>query len=164
MTNPRNIQALAYRDEDGWWTIKIPELNSPGPNGRTIEATGAATTYRAIEKAAHELASAWLDDDDVTVNVKVVIPDDIQQIWKEGTAAEEAARDQQTRAALLRRRAVRELRGQGYPAEAAAAALGISRARIGQLEKPPTVEDEWHMARTPEGEKAVRQLLKQSRQ
>lgn len=140
MTKPRNIQALAYRDEDGWWTIKIPELTSPGPNGRTIEATGAATTYRSIEKAAHELASAWLDDDAVTVDVQVVIPDDIQQIWKEGTAAEEASREQQSRAGSLRRRAVRELRAQGYPAEAAAAALGISRARIGQLAKDTTSE------------------------
>lgn len=140
MSKPRNVQALAYRDEDGWWTIKIPELTSPGPNGRTIEATGAATTYRSIEKAAHELASAWLDDDAVTVDVQVVIPDDIQQIWKEGTAAEEAAREQQSRAGSLRRRAVRELRAQGYPAEAAAAALGISRARIGQLEKATTSE------------------------
>jgi DNA-binding XRE family transcriptional regulator len=131
----RQLAARAYRDEDGWWTIEIPELTSPAPAGGTIIATGAATTFRGIEKAAHELAAAWLDDDAVTVSVDVVIPEDVAQLWKDGTAAEEAAREQQARAATLRRDVVRALRAQGYPAEAVAAALGVSRQRIGQLEK-----------------------------
>lgn len=131
----RQLAARAYRDEDGWWTIEIPELTSPSPAGGTIIATGAATTFRGIEKAAHELAAAWLDDDSVTVDVDVVIPEDVAQLWKDSTAAEEAAREQQARAATLRRDAVRALRAQGYPAEAAAAALGISRQRIDQLGK-----------------------------
>jgi hypothetical protein len=135
----RQLSARAYRDEDGWWTIEIPELTSPSPAGGKIIATGAATTFRGIEKAAHELAAAWLDDDSVTVDVDVVIPEDVAQLWKDSTAAEEAAREQQARAATLRRDAVRALRAQGYPAEAAAAALGISRQRIDQLGKAAPV-------------------------
>lgn len=140
MSTPDTIRARAFRDTDGWWTITIPALTSPGPNGNTITATGTATTYRGIDKAAHELASAWLDNDAVTVDVEVVIPDDVAQLWKDGSAAEESAREQQTRAAILRRDAVRTLRAQGYPAEAAAAALGVSRQRIGQLEKSEASE------------------------
>lgn len=136
MTESRSIRAHAYRDDDGWWTIKIPDLTSPGPNGRTIVATGAATTYRGIEKAAHDLATAWLDDDSVvTVDVEIDVPDEIAKLWKDGTEAEEASRAAQARAVILRRNAVRALRARGYPAEAAAAAFGISRQRIGQLEK-----------------------------
>lgn len=143
MSTPRPISALAYLDDDGWWTIKIPSLTSPGPNGRTITATGAATTFRAIDKAARELATAWLDldDDDVSVTVEVVIPDNIAELWKEGTHAEESARAEQARAVGLRRQAVRALRDKGYPAEAAAAALGVSRQRIDQLQKAVTVSE-----------------------
>lgn len=140
MSTPRSLHAAAFLDTDGWWTIRIPELHSLGPNGNTIVATGAATTYRGISKAATELATAWLDvnENAVSVDVEVVIPDDIAQMWKAGTNAEASAREQQARAVLLRRNAVRALRSQGYPAEAAAAALGISRQRIGQLEKEST--------------------------
>lgn len=137
MTEPRSIQAHAYRDEDGWWTIKVPELTSPGPDGTTIIATGSATNWRKVQRAAEELAAAWLDVEDsaISVSVDVVIPEDVAQLWKDGTEAEEAARKQQDRAATLRRGAVRALRGAGYPAEAAAVALGISRQRVDQLDK-----------------------------
>lgn len=140
MVEPRSIRALAYRDEDGWWTIRIPELTSPGPNGNTITATGSATAWRKVQRAAEELAAAWLDvdDDAVSVAVDVVIPEDVAQLWKDGTVAEEAARDQQERATTLRRGAVRALRAAGYPAEAAAVALGVSRQRVDQLDKAAT--------------------------
>lgn len=142
MSTPHLLAADAYRDDDGWWTIKIPTLTSPGPNGSTIVATGAATTYRGIEKAAHELAAAWLDVDDVavTVVVHVVIPDDVAQLWSDSSAAEETARTEQARAAQLRREAVRALRAKGYPLEAAASALGVSRQRVAQLETPAKVD------------------------
>jgi hypothetical protein len=137
MSTPRILPAVAFRDDDGWWTIQIPELTSPGPNGRAIIATGAATTFRAIDKAARDLAAVWLDieDEAVIVDVEILIPDDIAKLWKDGTAAEEAARAEQARAVVLRRDAVRALRAQGYPAEAAAAAFRVSRQRIGQLDK-----------------------------
>ena len=133
----RTLRALAFRDDDGWWTIQIPELTSPGPNGTTIVATGAATTFRAIDRAARELATAWLDmdDDAVMVDVNVIIPEDIARLWRDGSAAEETGRAEQTRGAALKRDAVRALRAEGYPLEAAAAALGVSRQRIGQLER-----------------------------
>ncbi|MFV0319406.1 MAG: hypothetical protein ACK5IN_03370 [Microbacterium sp.] len=134
-----DVRALAYLDEDGWWTIKLPDLTSPGPNGKTITATGSATTWSKVQRSAEQLAAAWLDVDDnaVSVTVDVVIPEDVAQLWKDSSAAEEAAREQQARAAVLRRDAVRTLRDQGYPADAVAAALGVSRQRIGQLEKAP---------------------------
>ena len=44
----QKLSARAYRDEDGSWTIEIPELTSTSPSGATIVATGSATTFRGV--------------------------------------------------------------------------------------------------------------------
>lgn len=36
----RVLHARAYRDAGKWWTIEIPELTQPGPNGTTTTAVG----------------------------------------------------------------------------------------------------------------------------
>lgn len=129
------LRARAYREAGGWWTVEIPELTSPGPNGSTITATGGAITARGIEKAARELAAAWLDvaEDEVNVSVEVQAPEEVAQLWRAGVAAEDEGRAAVERGAALRREAVRTLRAEGYTVEAAAAALGVSRQRIQQL-------------------------------
>lgn len=136
------LAARAFREEGGWWTIEIPELTSPGPNGTTITATGGAVTPRGIEKAARELAAVWLDVDerDVDVDVTISIPEAITHLWAEGARAEADGRASIDRGAALRREAVRALRAQGYTVEAAASALGISRQRVQQLAKEPGPE------------------------
>lgn len=71
----RTLSAFTSIDTDGWWTIRIPQLTSPGPAGRAIVATGSATTWRGVAKSARELAAAWLDVElaEVDVNVRIVV-------------------------------------------------------------------------------------------
>lgn len=134
MMTKRTLTARAYRDTDKWWTVEIPELTSPGPTG-TIIATGAAPTWRGVQKAATELAAAWIDMDeaDVQVAVEVHAPEAVTDLWQRGAAAEATARAAVEDAAAMRRQAVRALRADGYTVEAAAAALGISHQRVKQL-------------------------------
>jgi len=134
---PRVLRARAYRDAGKWWTIEIPELTQPGPNGTTTTAVGGAVTVKSIPAAAHELAATWLDVDarDIEVELTVEIPDKIRQMWEDGAAAEAEARAAVQRAAALRRRAIHELRDQGYTLDAVAAAFGISQQRAQQLSK-----------------------------
>ncbi|PPG28649.1 hypothetical protein C5E10_13790 [Pseudoclavibacter sp. RFBG4] len=132
----RTLEALVSRDTDGWWTIRIPELTSAGPGGRTITATGSATTWRGVAKAAHELASVWLDVEpsEVDVTVRIDAAESVTKLWAEGIAAEAEGRQVLERAALLRRGAVHKLRDEGYPVEAVAQALGVTRQRVQQLD------------------------------
>lgn len=134
---PRVIHARAYRDVGKWWTIEIPELTQPGPNGTTIVAVGGAVTVKSIPGEARDLAASWLDIEpgDIDVQVTVEVPDEVRQMWEAGTAAEAEARAAVQRAAALRRQAVHDLRNQGYTLEAIAAAFEISHQRAQQLAK-----------------------------
>ena len=143
-TTPRVLTARAYRDKGRWWTFEIPELTQPGPDGSTIVAVGGAVTVKRIPAEARDLAAAWLDIDpnEIDVQVTVEVPNDVRQMWDDGAAAEAEARAAVHRAAALRRRAVRELREQGYTLDAAAAAFGISHQRAQQLAIAAAVETE----------------------
>lgn len=131
------LSARAHRDNDGTWTIEIPELTSIAPSGVTIVATGSALNYRGISKAASNLAAVWLDvaPHDIDVDITVEAPDNIAELIEQSkTAAAEA----EAAAALterLRRTVVRELRGKGYSLEAAGAILGVTYQRVQQLAK-----------------------------
>lgn len=131
----RKLSARAYRDDDGTWTIEIPELTSATPSGATIVATGSALNYRGISKAAYDLASIWLKvaPHDVDVDVTIEAPDNILELI---TQSKNAAAEAEAAAALtdqLRREAVRELRAKGYSLEAAGAILGVTYQRVQQL-------------------------------
>lgn len=142
MTNtPRTLTARAYRDAGKWWTIEIPELTSPGPDGSTITAIGGAVSTRGIHAAARDLAAVWLDVDPGTIEVAVTVevPENVRQVWIEGAHVEEEARAALQRAGALRREAVRALRSEGYTLEATASALGISAARVSQLATPDKI-------------------------
>jgi hypothetical protein len=143
-TTPRILHARAYRETGRWWTIEIPELTQPGPSGSTIVAVGGAVTVKSIPSEARDLAASWLevDPDEVDVQVTVEVPDPVRQMWDDGVAAEAEARAAVQRAAALRRRAVHELRQQGYTLDAAAAAFGISYQRAQQLAMAAPVEAE----------------------
>lgn len=129
------LNARASRDDDGSWTIEIPELTSETPSGATIVATGSALTFRGIRKAASDLASAWLDADpsDVEVDVAVDAPSNVVQLLAESSEATAAGEAAIERADKLRREAVRALRADGYPLEAAGAILGVTYQRVQQL-------------------------------
>jgi len=133
----KTYKARAFLDDDGWWTVEVPELTSPGPDGTTITATGSSTTARGIDQAARELVAVWLGTaiDDVDVETTVEAPADVLRLWEQSQHAEAEGRAAVEHAAALRRQAVRTLRTRGFTHEAAAAALGISRQRVQQLSK-----------------------------
>lgn len=129
------FEARAYRDVGKWWTIEIPALTQPGPNGKTITAIGGAVTVKDLDQAARDLVAGWLDvePDTVKVHVTVEVPAAIRELWDDGVKAEEEARAAVQRAAALRREAVHSLRAQGYTLDAAAAAFSITKQRAQQL-------------------------------
>ena len=129
------LNARAYRDDDGTWTIEIPELTSTTPSGATIVATGSALNYRGISKAASDLASVWLDVEPVDVHVDIAIeaPDNVVELLMQSRTAAAEAEAAEAVADRLRRQAVRELRAKGYSLEAAGAILGVTYQRVQQL-------------------------------
>lgn len=83
------LHARAYRDTGKWWTIEIPELTQPGPNGSTIVAVGGAVTVKNTTSEARALAAVWLDvaQSEIDVQVTVYVPDEVRQMWDDGVAA-----------------------------------------------------------------------------
>lgn len=134
----RQLTAHATRDDDGTWTITIPELTSAAPSGATIVATGSALTFRGVKKAASDLAAVWLDVEpsELEVTVTVEAPSAIVQLVTESNDANAAGKAAIERADTLRREAARKLREEGYPMEAAGAILGVSYQRVQQLAGP----------------------------
>lgn len=131
----RTLSARAFMDPDGTWTVEIPELTSSTPSGAEIVATGSATTFRGIRRAASDLASAWLDVDpaEISLEISVDAPDEIVQLVRASDQAEEEGNAARARGAALRREAAHALREKGYPLEAAAAVIGVSYQRVQQL-------------------------------
>jgi DNA-directed RNA polymerase sigma subunit (sigma70/sigma32) len=125
-TTPRQLTATAERDGK-WWLVRIPELDT----------VGQARTVREIQSVATEVAALWLDvpEEAVEVTVSVKILPDALALWLDAEKAEAEARTAQQRSAALRRQAVHMARESNYTLEATAAAFGISRARVQQLEK-----------------------------
>lgn len=123
---PRHVEATAERDGK-WWLVRIPELDT----------AGQARSVREIHAVATEVAALWLDlpEDAVDVSVTVKILPDALALWMKAEQAEEEARAAQQRSATLRRQAVHLAREANYTLDATAAAFGISRARVQQLEK-----------------------------
>ncbi|AXE39850.1 hypothetical protein JS278_02715 [Acidipropionibacterium virtanenii] len=128
-------QARTWVDTDGVWTIEVPSLTSPAPDGTSVPATGAATSWSGVESSARDLIAAWIDAEpgDVQVEVHVVVPDIVIELWHEGHDLEEQARRDLDRAARIRRHAASLARDAGYPSGATALALGISQQRVAQL-------------------------------
>ena len=117
--------AATARKEGRWWFVDVPELDTAGQARSACEA----------EAVAREVIGLVLDVDPATVNVTVTIevPETVKATWQEARARETVAREQETIAASLARKAVRELRTQGFTLKDAGAALGLSPQRIHQL-------------------------------
>lgn len=121
---PRSLEATATRD-GGWWLVRIPEL----------DAIGQARTVRDIQSVATEVAALHLKvpGGAVDVRVHVHVSEEAEQLWQQALQLEHEARALQQRAAELRRDAVRRARADGYKLDAAAAAFGVTAARVQQL-------------------------------
>jgi hypothetical protein len=126
MSTPHTLEATARRDGK-WWFIEIPELDT----------VGQARRFGEVHDVAVEVAALYLNvpEDDVHVTVRVHASDEAARLWEDAERIEAESRAAQERAAQLRREAVRRARNDEYTYEATAAAFGISRARVQQLEK-----------------------------
>ncbi|NQX11791.1 antitoxin HicB [Microbacteriaceae bacterium VKM Ac-2855] len=124
--NTRKLAATAERD-GRWWLVRIPELDTVG-QARTVAETQAV---------AAEIAALYLNvpEESLEVTVAVHVSAEAERAWAEAEEAEAEARRAQERSATLRRAAVRIARGDRYTLDAAAAAFGVSRSRIQQLEE-----------------------------
>ena len=122
--SPHPLEAIATRD-GRWWLVRIPEL----------DATGQARTVRDIQPVATEIAALHLEvpGEAVDVCVRVHVSEEAEQHWEQALQLEHEARALQQRAAELRRDAVRRARADGYKLDAAAAAFGVTPARVQQL-------------------------------
>ena len=136
VTTPRILTARAYRDGK-WWTIEIPELTSPSPQGddSRIMAVGQAPNVKEIQSAAVDLAAVWLDVDEsaVDVQVSIEIPEPAAELFAQAKKNEEAAREAVSEAARQWREAVRALTADGLSQADAARILELSPQRISQL-------------------------------
>jgi len=126
-TKPRVFEATAVR-EGKWWIITVPEL----------DAVTQARNVREIDEMATGLVVALLDleEDDVTVNVTIEVPEAVADQWNTAAALISQAEVDEKRAAALRRSAIRELLSMDNMSQTdAAAILGLSYQRVQQLAK-----------------------------
>jgi len=135
-SNTRTLEARAYRDGK-WWTIEIPELSSPSPRGgdTRIIAMGQARTVKDIQPAAVDLAAAWLDvpENSIDVNVTIELPEPAAELLIEAKKNEETARAAVSEAARQWREVVHALTADGLSQADAARVLNVSPQRISQL-------------------------------
>lgn len=131
MTTRRQLTATARRD-GRWWLIEIPELDT----------AGQARRYSEIPDVATEVAALYLNvpETDVDVHVTVKASKQARTLWEESERLEAESRAAQQRAAQLRREAVRQALDDDYTYAGTAAAFGISRSRVQQLEKSITAQ------------------------
>lgn len=121
--------ATASRDGRGW-LVTILELDT----------VGFARKLSEIQEVAVEVAALYLNvsEEDVSVRVTVHVSAEAEAAWQEAEAAERDSRAAQERSAAARRRAVALARADKYSLDATAAAFGVSRTRVQQLEKIPS--------------------------
>lgn len=115
-------------ERDGrWWLLTIREL----------DVVGQARGLSEADAVAHEIAALALGvaADEVTVEVTVRVTPEAEELWREAEEAERESRAAQERSAVARRRAVALARADRYSLEATAAAFGVSRTRVQQLER-----------------------------
>lgn len=113
--------------EGRWWVFEIPELGTGGQAHNLAE----------VDYEAQGVAAMWLDvsPETIAVDVTVTAPADALAEWEAAERDEQEARDAAVRAAERRRAVVRELRAQKISAPDVGRVLGISKARVYQLEK-----------------------------
>ena len=132
-----SFDVAAYRDGK-WWTFEIPALSSISPRGadHRIVAMGQASKASKIERAAKEVASLWTGEDTshIAVNITYRMPREVQSAMEKAHSLDAQGREALEQAARLRRQAVQDLRTLGFTQADAAAALGLSRQRVQQLE------------------------------
>ena len=119
---------VAYdRDESGWWVASVRELRGCHTQGRTVDEA-RRRIVEAMELFIDNARSAKIVDD-------VKLPAAAKKAIRAYTTLRRRAEQEDRRAALAARRAVKTLRGGRLKMSArdAARVLGLSHQRVHQL-------------------------------
>jgi predicted RNase H-like HicB family nuclease len=119
---------IAYeRDESGWWVASVRGVRGCHTQGRTVEEA-RRRVIEAMELFVDDARTASIVDD-------VKLPSGAAQAVRAYTSLRRKAEQEDRRAALAARRAVRILRGGRLKMSArdAARLLGLSHQRVHQL-------------------------------
>lgn len=119
---------VAYeRDESGWWVASVREVRGCHTQGRTV-AEANRRIREALELFVDDARAAKIVDD-------VKLPVSVRKAIRDYTTLRKRADQEDHRAALAARRAVRVLRGGKLKMSArdAARLLGVSHQRVHQL-------------------------------
>ncbi|MWV47833.1 antitoxin HicB [Rathayibacter sp. VKM Ac-2803] len=95
-----------------------------------------ARSLRDVPATATGVVSALLDvdEDDLTIHLAYELPAEVAAAWREAESLRTQAEEAESRAALLRREAVRGLLSQTHMSQAeAGVVLGLSKQRVQQL-------------------------------
>jgi predicted RNase H-like HicB family nuclease len=123
-----NVYHVAYaRDESGWWVASVREVRGCHTQGRTVDEA-RRRIREAMELFVNDARSAKLVDD-------VKLPTTAAKAIRAYAALRKRADQDDRRAAIAARRAVRLLQGGKLKMSArdAARVLGISHQRVHQL-------------------------------
>ncbi|MWV58956.1 antitoxin HicB [Rathayibacter sp. VKM Ac-2754] len=124
-TTERTFEAVVTR-EGRWWMIRVEAL----------DAVTQARSLREVPAMATGVVSALLDvdEDDLTIHLAYELPAEVAAAWREAESLRAQAEEAESRAALLRREAVRGLLSQTHMSQAeAGVVLGLSKQRVQQL-------------------------------
>jgi len=115
------------RDESGWWVASVRELRGCHTQGRTVDEA-RRRIREAMELFVYDARSAKLVDD-------IKLPAGAKKAIRTYASLRKKADQEDRRAALAARRAVRVLRGGRLKMSArdAARLLGLSHQRVHQL-------------------------------
>jgi predicted RNase H-like HicB family nuclease len=119
---------VAYeRDESGWWVASVREVRGCHTQGRTV-AEANRRIREALELFVDDARAARIVDD-------VKLPASVRKAIRDYATLRKRADQEDRRAALAARRAVRLLRGGKLKMSArdAARLLGVSHQRVHQL-------------------------------
>lgn len=114
------------RRGDRWWVLSVPEIPAAHSQARTLTE---------VQATARDLISVMLDvpGDTFVLNVRVLLPADVEGHLRQSAELREQARRAQSGAAAELRLAARRLRELGMSVRDVGAALGVSFQRAHQL-------------------------------
>lgn len=117
------VTAIATRS-GGWWAVEVPEV------------PGLLTQAKRLDQIPEMVADAaqFFDLDDVEVEVRADIPEDIAALVQLAKSRRAELREVEAEAATASREAVARLRFHGLPVRDVATLLEVSPQRVSQLE------------------------------
>lgn len=144
-----NYRAVYKREDDGRWTVAVPQVPGCHSYGRTID--------QARERI-REALSLFVDDaENMEIVDDVQLPADVKKLLRGVVKLRQKVADEERAMVAAQVNAVKALRGKlklGH--RDAGALLGLSHQRVHQLEKRRTSGGSWNPATAHEGRRRRR--------